>query len=52
MRNINYDRLPHTIQKDVNQLFEFKNKLKRALRMKDQIDEINVCIDDKTYELN
>ena len=51
MRNINYNRLPHTIQKDVNQLFEFKNKLKRALRMKDQIDEITVCIDDKTYEL-
>ena len=51
MRNINCDQLPHTIQKDVNQLFEFKNKLKRALRMKDQIDEITVCIDDNTFIL-
>ena len=51
MRNINCDRLPHTIQKDVNQLLEFKTKLKRALRMKEQIDEITVCIADKTYEL-
>ena len=51
MKNINCDQLPHTIQKDVNQLLEFKTKLKRALRMKEQIDEITVCIDDKTYEL-
>ena len=51
MRNINCDRLPHTIQKDVNQLLEFKTKLKRALRMKEQIDKITVCIDDNTYEL-
>ena len=51
MRNINCDQLPHTIQKDVNQLLEFKTKLKRALRMKEQIDKITVCIDDNTYEL-
>ena len=30
---------------------EFKTKLKRALRMKEQIDKITVCIDDNTYEL-
>ena len=52
MRNINCDQLPHTIQKDVNQLLEFKTKLKRALRMKEQIDKITVCIDDNTYELD
>ena len=51
MKNINCDQLPHTIQKDVNQLLEFKTKLKRALRMKEQIDKITVCIDDNTYEL-
>ena len=51
MRNINYDQLPHTIKEDFNQLLKFKTKLKRALRMKEQIDEITVCIADKTYEL-
>ena len=51
MRNINYDQLPHTIKEDFNQLLKFKTKLKRALRMKEQIDKITVCIDDNTYEL-
>ena len=51
MRNINYDQLPHTIKEDFNQLLKFKTKLKRALRMKEQIDKITVCIDDNTNEL-
>ena len=51
MRNINYDHLPHTIKTDLNQLLRFKSKLMIAVKLKEQIDEKNVCIDDNTFIL-
>lgn len=50
VRNIIYNQLPHTIQKDVNQLLEFKTKLKIARSMKEKIDEISIRIEDNLIE--